>query len=55
MAEIAIAVYIDEIYMRDTDTARPKLFLRLIYLSGVDLRSLGIGAKTPKDALCLRI
>nr|WP_314882166.1 hypothetical protein [uncultured Campylobacter sp.] len=38
----------DEIYMRDTDTARPKLFLRLIYLSGVDLRILGIEPKRLK-------
>ena len=42
------AAYIDEIYVRYTDTARPKLFLRLIYLSGVDLRILGIEPKCPK-------
>ncbi len=40
--------YTYEIYVRDTDTARPKLFLRLTYLSGVDLRILGIEPKRLK-------
>ena len=38
----------DEIYMRDTDTARPKLFLRLTISNWCDLRILGIEPKRLK-------